>query len=243
MQLTPDQVVLLTVGSLSINATLVFSWITMAVLAGGAAAITHGVRRGGEGGRGYHLVEMVVLFFRDQIREAAGGAPDRYLAFVSTLFLFIATPSVLGLIPGFRTPMASLSTTVALALCVLAAVPAFGIARLGVGRYLRGYVEPNVLMLPFNILGELTRTLSLAARLFGNMMSGELLVGIVFSLVPFFFPLVLQAFGLLIGMIQAYVFALLALVYILSGSRAHPLQADPQSGSAGESWPPISSIT
>ncbi|MCB0085812.1 MAG: F0F1 ATP synthase subunit A, partial [Caldilineaceae bacterium] len=145
----------------------------------------------------------------------AGGA---ILPFAGTLFLLIATVNVLSLVPGYRSPTGSLSTTAALATCVFIAVPIYGVAKRGVRSYLRSYIQPSIFMLPFNIIGELSRTLAMAVRLFGNVMSGDMIVAILLGIVPLFFPIVMQLLGLLIGFIQAYIFAVLATVYIASAT-------------------------
>src|SRR5699024_459068 len=124
------------------------------------------------------LFESFVVFVLDQIEQETHDNPNRYLPFIGTLFLFIVVSNVIEIIPGFHAPTASLSTAAALALCVFVAVPVFGISSQGFGGYLRHYIEPNPLMLPFNIIGELSRTLALAIRLFGNIMSGSLIVAI-----------------------------------------------------------------
>jgi len=126
---------------------------------------------------------------------------------------------VLTVIPGYSPPTGSLSTTTALATCVFIAVPAFGIARKGWLSYLKQYLQPSVFMLPFNIIGELSRTLALAVRLYGNMMSGTVIAAILLSFVPLFVPILMQMFGLLTGMIQAYIFSILAMVYIASATQ------------------------
>jgi F-type H+-transporting ATPase subunit a len=169
--------------------------------------------------RWQNALEVIVGFLRSQIREVSGQDGDRYLPLVGTLFIFIFVANALALLPGYVPPTASLSTTAALALCVLFAVPAYGITAVGVRPYLRSYVRPNAFMLPFNILSELSRTLALAVRLFGNVMSFTKIVAILLSLAPLFFPAVLNALGLLTGAIQAYIFAVLAVVYIAAGSR------------------------
>jgi F-type H+-transporting ATPase subunit a len=143
---------------------------------------------------------------------------------VGTLFLFIATANVLTVVPGYRPPTGSLSTTAALAICVLIAVPLFSIGRKGLGGYLKTYLRPTPLMLPFNIIGEASRTLALAIRLYGNVMSGTVIAGILIAVAPFFFPVLLQLLGLLTGLVQAYIFAILAMVYIASASRSEPEQ-------------------
>src|SRR5208337_4742988 len=111
------------------------------------------------------------------------------------------------------------STTAALALCVFIAVPLFGIRRQGFGRYLQTYIKPTLLMLPFNIIGELSRTLALAVRLFGNMMSGVMIIAILLTITPFLFPIIMTVLGLLTGMVQAYIFSILAAVYIAAATR------------------------
>jgi F-type H+-transporting ATPase subunit a len=147
--------------------------------------------------------------------------PALYLPFVGTLFIFIAAANLLSFVPGYLPPTGSLSTTAALAICVFTAVPIYGIAQRGLRAYLKNYVQPTVFMLPFNIIGELSRTLALAVRLFGNVMSGIKIGAILLAVMPLFFPVLMHALGLLTGLIHAYIFALLAMVYIASATRAH----------------------
>jgi F-type H+-transporting ATPase subunit a len=128
--------------------------------------------------------------------------------------LFIAAANIFTIIPGYEPPTGSLSTTTALALSVFVAVPFFGIKERGLGGYLKSYAEPTIIMLPFNIISELSHTLALAVRLFGNMMSGTMILAILLIITPFIFPIVMSALGLLIGMVQAYIFGILATVYI-----------------------------
>jgi F-type H+-transporting ATPase subunit a len=171
--------------------------------------------------RWQNLLEVLVTGMRDQIREVSRQDPGRYLPFVGTLFLFIGVANLLSIVPGYRAPTGSLSTTAALATCVLIAVPLYGIASRGALGYLKQYVRPTPFMLPFNVIGELSRTLALAVRLYGNMMSGAVIAAILVSFVPLFVPILMQLLGLLTGMIQAYIFAILAMVYIASATRAH----------------------
>jgi F-type H+-transporting ATPase subunit a len=130
-------------------------------------------------------------------------------------------------VPGYTAPTGSLSTTTALAICVFVAVPLYGIVSEGPVRYLRHYLKPTWLMLPFNVIGELSRTVALAVRLYGNIMSGTVIVAILLSLTPYFFPVVMQLLGLLTGMIQAYIFAVLAMVYIASATSARRASDQP----------------
>ena len=170
--------------------------------------------------RWQNLLEILVGGIRDQIRDASQSKPEPFVPFIGTLFLFIAVSNLLLIVPGFTPPTASLSTTAALAGCVFFAVPIYGISQRGVGGYLRQYIEPTPFMLPFNIVGELSRTLALAVRLFGNIMSGTKIVAILLAVIPFIFPAVMNALGLLTGLIQAYIFAVLAMVYIASANRS-----------------------
>jgi F-type H+-transporting ATPase subunit a len=240
MELTPDQVVYWQWGMVTVNATLVFTWLTMAVMVAGSWLVTRRLETGTDVRRGQAMLEIVVVQILKQIEEAVPDDAERYLPFVGTLFLFIAFSTLLGAIPGVHVVAASLSTAGALATCVFVAVPLFGIARQGVRAYLKRYVQPSVFMAPFHVIGELSRTLALAVRLFGNLMSGKVIVAILLTVAPFVFPALLEAFGLLIGMIQAYVFAVLALVYIASGARTtpHATGEGPEAAAAPNRSPP-----
>jgi F-type H+-transporting ATPase subunit a len=233
MELSPDRNVLLRWGALEISETMVVTWGVMALLVGLSLLATARMTPGPSASRWQLSLEILVEEIRAQIRGAAQEDPGPFLPFIGTLFLFIAASSLVGTIPGVTAPTASLSTTVALAATVFVAVPAYGIARSGVVGYLRHYVRPTPFMLPFHVVSELSRTLALAVRLFGNIMSGTLIVGILLTVVPFVFPVVMEAFGLLIGFIQAYVFAVLSLVYIVSASRSHRERADREESEDG----------
>ena len=176
--------------------------------------------------RWQNLLESIVSYMRSQIREITLQEPDRYLSFLGTLFLFISISNLLSIVPGYHPPTGSLSTTVALALCVFFAVPIYGISRLGLGRYLKNYIQPSVFMLPFNIIGEFSRTLALAVRLFGNVMSGSMIIAILLSIAPLFLPIIMQALGLLTGLIQAYIFSILAAVYIGSATQVEHVKEE-----------------
>lgn len=209
-----------------LNQTILFTWVVMLVLTVGSWLVTRRLTTGTRLSRGQNLLEVLVSGLRTQIRDVSQQDPGPFLPFVGTIFLFTAMSTLLGVIPGYIPPTGSLSTTAALATCVFVAVPLYGIASQGVGSYLRQYLRPTFLMLPFNIIGELSRTLALAVRLYGNMMSGTVIAAILISFVPFFVPVVMQLFGLLTGMIQAYIFAVLAMVYIASATRAHHRQTE-----------------
>lgn len=220
MEFQLDGAILARWGPVQLNATLLNTWTVMLVLTLLARAGTRRLSVDSPS-RLQSALEALVGVLRRQVRDVLECDPDPYLPFLGGLFLFVSTSSLLTLVPGFHAPTGSLSTTAALAGCVLVAVPVFGIARQGLLKYLRGYFQPNLLMFPFHVLGELTRTLSLAIRLFGNMASGAMIAGLLLSLVPVLFPLIMQVFELLLGQVQAYIFAVLATVYVASGLRAH----------------------
>ncbi|MGA3122512.1 MAG: F0F1 ATP synthase subunit A [Polyangiaceae bacterium] len=227
MRLSPDEWIFWRYGFVKINATIAFTWGLMAVLAVGSRLVTRKLSTDLERARWQNVLEIVVTAIQKQIEDVGLVHPEKYLGFLGTLFLFVATASLCTVIPGFEPPTGSLSTTVALALCVFVAVPLYGIEEQGLGRYLESYVEPTPMMLPFNIIGEASRTLALAVRLFGNMMSGAMIVGILLTITPFVFPIVMTALGLLTGMVQAYIFSILAAVYIAAATRTRDRKPKP----------------
>jgi F-type H+-transporting ATPase subunit a len=219
MRLSPDEIIFWQSGFFTLNATIVFTWVLMLVLTIGATLITRKLTADHRRSRWQNLLEMVVTLIAKQIEEVGLPHPKKYLGFLGTLFLFVAAASLSAIIPGFEPPTGSLSTTVALACCVMVAVPLFGISEQGVGNYLKSYVQPTFIMLPFNLISEVSRTLALAVRLFGNMMSGAMIIGILLTITPFVFPIIMTALGLLTGMVQAYIFFILATVYIAAAAR------------------------
>lgn len=221
MRLSPDEIVLWHWGPVSLNATIVFTWLVMGLLIFASWLATRRLSDDFHLTRWQNFLEALVTLMRDQIREVSRQEPGQFLPFTGSLFLFIALSNLLIIIPGYEPPTGSLSTTAALAACVLLSVPFYGIARNGLRGYIKHYTEPSVIMLPFHILGEFSRTLSLAVRLYGNMMSGSVIVAILLSIAPLFFPVLMQVLGLLTGFIQAYIFAVLAMVYIASAASVH----------------------
>ncbi len=227
MRLSPDSMIFWQHGFVKLNATIVFTWGLMLVLTVGAKLITRNLSVGLKRSRWQNLLEIVVTSIEKQIEEVGLRQPEKYIGFLGTLFLFIALSALCTVIPGYEPPTGSLSTTAALALCVFVAVPVFGIQDQGLGGYLKSYAEPTVIMLPFNIISELSRTLALAVRLFGNMMSGAMIIAILLTITPFLFPIVMTALGLLTGMVQAYIFSILAAVYIAAAMRTREPEPAP----------------
>jgi len=219
MRLSPDEIIFWQQGFVKLNATLVFTWALMLVLAVGSKVITRKLSTDLKRSRWQNALEIIVTAIEKQIEEVGLSNPKQYLPFLGTLFLFVAMSALCTIFPGYEPPTGSLSTTVALALCVFVAVPLFGIEELGLGDYIKSYAQPTVIMLPFNIISEISRTLALAVRLFGNMMSGAMILGILLTITPLFFPIFMTALGLLTGMVQAYIFFILATVYIAAATR------------------------
>ena len=232
MRLGPDQLIFWQHGLFKLNGTIVFTWALMALLVLGSALVTRKLSTGHQRSRWQNLLEIVVTGITEQIREVGLKQPERYLAFLGTLFLFVAAAALATIVPGYEPPTGSLSTTVALALCVFVAVPLYGIREQGLGGYLRSYLQPTFIMLPFNLISEASRTLALAVRLFGNMMSGALIVGILLTITPFLFPVVMTLLGLLTGMVQAYIFSILAAVYLAAATRPAPQPDKPAAPAA-----------
>jgi len=228
MRLSSDQMIFWHHGFIKLNGTIVFTWGLMLLLVVSSVIITRKLSTGLKQSRWQTLLEILVTGIQQQIAEVGIGNSEKYIGFLGTLFLFVAVASLCTVIPGYQPPTGSLSTTAALALCVFVAVPLFGIEDRGLAGYLKSYAQPTIIMLPFNIISELSRTLALAVRLFGNMMSGTMIIAILLTITPFIFPIMMTALGLLTGMVQAYIFSILAAVYIAAAtSKSKPVQAAP----------------
>ena len=219
MRLSPDQKIFWEYGFFNLNLTIVITWVLMILMVTGAWLITRNLKSDIKTTRWQNVLEMLVLTMKDQIKEVGLNKPRKYMGFIGTLFLFIMVSNLLSIIPWYEPPTASLSTTAALAICVFLAVPLFGITENGLKGYLKSYLQPNFIMLPFNIISEVSRTMALAVRLFGNIMSGGLIISVLLSIAPFFFPIIMSALGMLTGVIQAYIFAILATVYITAATQ------------------------
>ena len=204
--------VLFRIGPVAITAPVVTTWAIMAGLAAGSRLLTrrltlHPTAR-------QAALELVVDAITAQIRDTMRADPAPYLPLIGTLFLFILTANWSALLPGIEPPTAHLETDAALALIVFCAIPWFGIRARGLRGYLASFAEPSLLMIPLNLVETLTRSFSLLVRLFGNVMSGVFVIGIVLSLVGLLVPVPLMALELLTGTVQAYIFAVLAMVFI-----------------------------
>jgi F-type H+-transporting ATPase subunit a len=219
VRISPDELVIWRHGFFVLNSTIVTTWALMLVMVAGAILITRKIKVEGAISRWQGFLEIVVTSIQKQIEDVGLHHPERYLGFIGSLFVFIAFANLCTILPWYDPPTGSLSTTAALAICVFVAVPIFGIEAQGLGGYLKSYVQPTVIMLPFNIISQVSRTLALAIRLFGNTMSAAMIIGILLTITPLFFPIFMNLLGLLTGMVQAYIFSILATVYIAAATR------------------------
>jgi F-type H+-transporting ATPase subunit a len=219
VHISPDELIIWQYRFLVLNSTIVTTWALMLVMTVGAKLITRKLATEGPISRWQGALEIVVTTIQEQIKEVGLDHPAKYLGFIGTLFLFIAFSNLCTILPWYESPTGSLSTTAALAMCVFVAVPVYGIEEQGFGGYLSSYLKPTFIMLPFNIISELSRTLALAVRLFGNMMSGTMIIAILLTITPLIFPIIMNLIGLLTGMVQAYIFSILATVYIAAATR------------------------
>jgi F-type H+-transporting ATPase subunit a len=220
MHISPDELVIWRHGFVVLNSTIVTTWGLMLVMVVGAILITRKIKVEGAISRWQGFLEIVVTSIEKQIEDVGLHHPERYLGFIGSLFVFIGFANLCTILPFYDPPTGSLSTTAALAICVFVAVPIFGIEAQGLGGYFKTFVQPTFIMLPFNIISQLSRTLALAIRLFGNTMSAAMIIGILLTITPLFFPIFMNLLGLLTGMVQAYIFSILATVYIAAATRS-----------------------
>ncbi|MDP4034364.1 MAG: F0F1 ATP synthase subunit A [Pseudorhodobacter sp.] len=216
------------IGPVPITSAIVTTWVIMTVLVLGAFVLTR--RLDLIPTRRQAALELLVGTLDDQIRETTGAQPAPYRGLIGTLFLFILVANWSSLVPGLDPPTAQLETDAALAILVFLSVIWFGLRGAGVRGYLRSFATPNPVMIPLNMLQSVTRAFSMFVRLFGNVISGVFVIGIVASMAGLLVPIPLMALDLLIGLVQAYIFAVLAMVFITAavenGAR-HPPDAKP----------------
>jgi F-type H+-transporting ATPase subunit a len=210
MDISPRNVIRL-FGDVWITDTVISTWLMMALIVAGAIVLRK---------QRPMALRMVLDFVLDMVSDVMGERPAGvYLPFLGTLLLFIALSNFIGLVPGLVTPTRDISTPLALALVVFVAVHYYGIKEKGVLQYLKDLAAPLYLLpltLPLEIIGQLSRTLSLTLRLFGNILSGELVVAVIISLVPLFVHFPMLGLSIFTGVLQAYIFTVLATVYISS---------------------------
>ena len=211
------------IGPSRIGPTVLTTWLLMVLMVATSFAITRRLSVVAPS-RAQAALEGVVLALQGAINDAAPGQSARLLPFIGTLWLFIGAANLIGLVPGMRAPTGELSVTVALAFMVFAAVHWFGIRSDGLRAHLRHYLEPNPVLLPFHVLGEITRTLAMAIRLFGNLLSLEMAALLVLLVAGFLAPVPLLLLHIVEALVQAYIFGTLALVYIAGALQSHEIR-------------------
>jgi F-type H+-transporting ATPase subunit a len=205
-------------GPVPVTSTVLYSLLVSAGLIVFALVVRIGLRTVPSGWA--VSAEMVVEHLDGTLQEMSGGDPRPYTPLVVTLALFIAASNLLGLVPGMRAPTGDFSTTAALAVIVFLAVPYYGIRARGLRGYLHHYLEPTPVLLPLEIITEVSRTAALAIRLFGNVLSEELVIAVLLLIAGVLVPVPMMMLAVLTGVVQAYVFAMLTMVYLSAAVRA-----------------------
>jgi len=217
MQGSPlSNVVLFHAGPVPITRPVVTTWAIMLIVTLASWAITRRVDARPD--RLQTAVEAIVTGVLVQIEEVIGKDARPFLPLLGTLFIFLMTANLSGVVPGVEAPTSKLETPAALALIVLFAVQYFGVRAHGPLGYLASFAQPKLIMLPLNLVSEITRTFSLMVRLFGNVMSGEFVIALVVGLAGLFVPIPLMALEILVGVVQAYIFTVLATVFIAAAA-------------------------
>lgn len=212
------------VGPIRVTEPVVVTWGLMAALALGGLLGTRSLALTPT--RYQAALELVVGVIEEQIKATMRVVPRPYVPMIGTLFLFILAANWSSLVPGVEPPTAHIETDAALGLIVFCSIVYFGVRARGFGGYFRTFAEPTIFMIPLNLVETFTRTFSLIVRLFGNVMSGVFIIGIILSLAGLLVPIPLMALELLVGAIQAYIFTVLSMVFIGSAIRREPTAAD-----------------
>ncbi|RLC60351.1 MAG: ATP synthase F0 subunit A, partial [Chloroflexota bacterium] len=203
-----------------VTSTVINTWAMMLLLGVGAYLIGRNLKL--RPGLVQNMLEWIIEAIERLIREMVGVEDTSiFLPLVGTLAFFIGTANLIGLLPGLKSPTPDINTPLAMALVVLFSVPYFGIRTRGLWGYLKHYVEPIFLMLPIEIASEIARTFSLTFRLFGNILGEEIIISILFIVMPLFVPVPVMLFSIFTGLLQAYIFTLLTCVYIGGAVKAH----------------------
>ena len=208
-----DKIYLFEIFGIPINVTIASTWIVMFILVLISWLATRRLKPSVKVTKFQTLIEMVVSWLNGEVKEASGDNPVKYMGMGLALFMFVLMSNLLTIIPWFRPPTASLTTSIAMAIIVFLAIPYFAIRNAGIKGYLKKFIDPSPYMLPMNIFSEFASSFAMGLRLFGNMLSGVMFGSVLTSFLPFLVPLSMQVLGLLSGSIQAYIFALLAVVY------------------------------
>ena len=209
-------------GSVQLTNTVVTTWIVMAITGGLAWLATRQLQM--KPGRVQTLIEAIVSIIEETIRGVSPQHAKQIMPFISTLWVFIVIANLIGLIPGMHSPTRDLSATSALAFLVFLSVHWYGIRFQGLKNYLLHYLQPSPILLPFHLISEITRTIALAVRLFGNMMSLEMVALLILLVAGFLVPVPILMLHIIEALVQAYIFGMLALIYVASGLQSQQIQ-------------------
>ena len=209
-------------GPVQLTNTVITTWVVMAIIGCFAWLVTRRLQI--RPGRLQTLVEAIVSVIEESIRDIAPQHVQQILPFIGTLWVFIVIANLIGLVPGMHSPTRDLSATAAIAFLVFLSVHWYGIRIQGLKNYLLHYLKPSPLLLPFNLISEVTRTIALAVRLFGNMMSLEMVALLILIVAGFLVPVPILMLHIVEALVQAYIFGMLALIYVAGGLQSHQLR-------------------
>lgn len=216
-------------GPVVITSTVVTTWAIILALAVLSWLLARRLTM--EPGRLQTMLEGAVAAIEEAVREVAPDHVSLLMPFIGSLWVFLVVANLVGLLPGLHSPTRDLSATAALAFLVFLSVHWFGIRTQGLWNYLHHYLTPSPLMLPFHILSEITRTVALALRLFGNMMSLEMAALLVLLVAGFLVPVPILMLHIVEALVQAYIFGMLALIYVAGGLQSQKLRQENRSES------------
>jgi F-type H+-transporting ATPase subunit a len=213
-------------GPVQLTNTVITTWVVMASI--GILAWLTTRRLQIRPGRPQAMVEAIVLTIEESIRDIAPQHVDQILPFIGSLWIFIVLANLIGLIPGMHSPTRDLSATAAIAFLVFLSVHWYGIRIQGLKNYLLHYLKPSPILLPFNLISEVTRTIAMAVRLFGNMMSLEMIALLVLLVAGFLVPVPILMLHIVEALVQAYIFGMLALIYVAGSLQSQQLTQQKQ---------------
>jgi F-type H+-transporting ATPase subunit a len=208
-------------GPLQLTSTVITTWVVMAAIGLLAWLTTRRLQTIPD--RPQAMVEAIVLLIEESIRDIAPQHVDKILPFIGSLWIFLILANLVGLIPGMHSPTRDLSATAAIAFLVFLSVHWYGIRIQGLKNYLLHYLKPSPILLPFNLISEVTRTIALAVRLFGNIMSLEMIALLVLLVAGFLVPVPILMLHIVEALVQAYIFGMLALIYVAGSLQSQQL--------------------
>lgn len=210
------------IGPIEVTNTVITTWGIMVVLCSFCWLITRRLTQ--TPGKRQTLIEAIITTIENAVSEVAPQQAKTLTPFIGTLWIFLVITNLSGLIPGLHSPTRDLSATSAIAIIVFFSTHWYGVRSIGIKNYLHHYLRPSPILLPFHLISEITRTIALAIRLFGNMMSLEMAALLVLLVAGFLAPVPILVLHIIEALVQAYIFGMLALVYVAGGIQSQQLQ-------------------